>query len=259
MKYHYLLIKMCVISGKKYLCKKIAKSDAQAIKYTGSGKIVIRLKKKYGNSCMHHVSILAKFPEDQLEEFSETCKSYSKQFNVVESVDWLNLIEENGYQGGSTSEGNYTSGLKWMFKEDSLKRVKQCDIPSYLEAGWQIGLPDWYRQRVSESMRKRELVPWNKGVRMKPGEDYKTEGKYQIKTEEEKFNNRSAARRKLCGDPSYIAKFKRPRKPLLKLKNITTNEVIEIGREQAKEKYKLHDMHIKALLSGQVVKDLIHL
>ena len=87
MKYHYLLVKMCVISGRKYLCKKIAKSDAQAIKYTGSGKIVISLKKKYGNSCMQHVSILAKFPEDQLEEFSETCKSYSKQFNVVESVD----------------------------------------------------------------------------------------------------------------------------------------------------------------------------
>jgi len=254
MKYYYLLIKECSINGKRYLCKRLAKNDNEAIKYTGSGKIVLRFKKKYGNSCMQHVSILAKFPESELEQFSAICKYYSTKFNIVEEESWLNLIEENGYQGGSTSESSYTIGLKWIHKDGVRKRIKQKDLEQYFNEGWQLGTPDWYKQQQSNTLKNKHLIPWNKGKRVKPESEYKTK-KYVIKTEEEKFKNRSSARKKLCENPEYILQFKQPRKPLLKLQNIITGEVIEIGRDQSKKILKLQSRHIKSLESGQVAKN----
>ena len=256
MKYYYLLVKKCTVNGKQYLCKRLAKNDNEAIKYTGSGKIVLKLKKKYGNSCMQHVSILAKFPEKEQEQFSIVCKNYSKQLNVVESTDWLNLIEENGYHGGSTSKSSYTTGLKWMHKDDIRKRIKQKDLEQHLSEGWQLGNPDWYKQQQSTILKDKNLIPWNKGKRVKVEGEYKTK-KYVIKSEEEKFKNRSAARKKVCKNPEYILKFTLPRKPLLKLQNTITGEIFEIGREQSKKTLNLQSRHIKALLAGQVVKNYI--
>ena len=254
MKYYYLLIKKCSINGKLYLCKRTAKNDNEAISYTGSGKIVLRLKKKYGKECMQHVSILAKLPQEEQEQFSSICKDYSKRFNVVTNNDWLNLIEENGYQGGSTSEGSYTIGLKWMHKDGLRKRIKQKDIDQYVREGWQEGNPDWYKKQQSGLLKNKRLIPWNKGKRMKAEGEYKTV-KYIKKTEEEKFKNRSTARKKVCENPEYIKKFTIPRKPLLKLQNIVTSEIIEIGREQSKKTLKFQNRHIKALLAGEVVKN----
>jgi len=256
MKYYYLLIKKCSVNGKKYLCKRLARNDNEAIRYTGSGKIVLRLKKKYGSSCMEHFSILAKFPENQQQEFSVICKNYSKKFNIVESNDWLNLIEENGYHGGSTSEGSYTTGLRWIHRDNLRKRIKQKDLEQHLDEGWLLGNPDWYKQLQSSILKNKNLIPWNKGKRIKKEEDYKTK-KYVKKTIEEKFKNRSEARKKLCTDPNYIFKFTQPRKPLLKLQNLVTGDIIEIGREQSKKALKLQSRHIKALERGEVAKNYI--
>ncbi len=249
MKYYYLLIKKCIVNNKQYLCKRIAKCDRDAIRYTGSGKIVLRLKKKYGSSCMQHVDILAKYPYDQFEEFSAVCKDYSKKFNVVESDDWLNLMEEDGRVGGAMALNDAT-GKKWMFKDNVRKRVRGEDVERFISEGWSIGTPLEYRQRVSE--RNKGLIPWNKGKRVKNENEYVP--KYVIKTEEEKFINRSEGRKKLVSSPEYLAKFKRPRKPLLRLQNVITGEIIEIGRQKAIEVYRLQSMHVKLLQTGKEVK-----
>ena len=255
MKYLYLLIKKCIINNKQYLCKRVAKCDRDAIRYTGSGKIVLRLKKKY-NGCMQHVAILAKYPEGQLEEFSAVCRDYSKKFNIVESKEWLNLVEEDGYTGGAMPQNN-SAGKKWMYRDNVRKRIKKEDIERYLSEGWIIGTPLQYRQQISMSLKSKDLTPWNKGKRIKAESEYKTKtiGKYVRKTEEEKFKNRSDSRKKLTSNSDYIAKFKTPRKPLLKLQNTNTGEVIEISRKTAREQYNLHSMHIKILLEGEKVKE----
>lgn len=92
----YLYIKQHSITGKLYFGKTI-KHDIE--KYKGSGTHWIRHIKKYGRE---HVINLWYCLFNNQEDCTNFAEIFSEQQNIVESSDWLNLIIENGIDGGDT-------------------------------------------------------------------------------------------------------------------------------------------------------------
>ena len=209
------MIKKCIINGKKYLCKKTTTTDERAIKYTGSGLWVKRIKKKYGASCIVHDSILCKMPVENTNAFRDYCLNISKELNVVKNCEWLNLVHETGC-GGSVKGSNPNIGRKTIHKDKIAKVVRCEELQKYIDEGWTLGHPDYLKQKWSQALKGR--IPYNKGKKMKKDHEYKTKP-YVIKTEKEKYKNRSEARRRLYENPEYLAKFQKPKKPLVTIIN----------------------------------------
>jgi hypothetical protein len=91
----YLYIKTHNITKLKYL----GKTEKDPFSYTGSGKYWLRHIKKHGND----VSTQIIYQTEDLQEFRRVALEYSKKYNIVESKEWANLIEESG-DGGDTSK-----------------------------------------------------------------------------------------------------------------------------------------------------------
>jgi hypothetical protein len=235
------MVKKCIINNKKYLCKKTTDDIKKAINYKGSGIIIKRLKNKYGRDCIVHESILCVMPVEQKKEFKDFCLKTSLKFNVVESDEWLNLEHEMG-GGGSTIFTNHSKGRKAIFKGNDQKWVKLEDLESYLTDGWVLGITQKTREKLSRALKG--MPAHNKGKKMKKDHEYKTKP-WVKKTEEEKFINRSNGRKKLYSDPEYLAKFKAPRKPLIKIIN-------SIGEEFLKSRAEIIKMGLtlRSLLKG---------
>jgi len=89
-----LYIKTHKVTGLKYL----GKTEKNPYTYFGSGIRWKRELKKYGNDV--ETEIL--FQSESLEEIKEKGLYYSNLWNIVESSEWANYIEENG-SGGDTS------------------------------------------------------------------------------------------------------------------------------------------------------------
>ena len=93
----YLLVKEHNLTGLKYLCKKSARSFDECEKYKGSGVYWKKHLAKYGND----VSTTCLFVTEDKQEFKKIATKYSKEYDVVNSNQWANLIVEEG-QGGNT-------------------------------------------------------------------------------------------------------------------------------------------------------------
>ena len=89
----YLYIKQHTLTGKLYFGKTVGNPE----KYLGSGKLWQHHIKKHGKE--HIVTLWYElFPnKDEIQEFA---LSFSKEMNIVESEQWLNLKLENGLDGG---------------------------------------------------------------------------------------------------------------------------------------------------------------
>jgi hypothetical protein len=93
----YLLVKEHKDTGLKYLCKHVASSFSECVKYSGSGTYWKRHIKKYGNN----VATTCLFVTEDAEVFRTVAKKYSIDLKVTESNLWANLCDEEG-QGGNT-------------------------------------------------------------------------------------------------------------------------------------------------------------
>ena len=103
----YLCVKTHITTGLKYLCQ-TTKSDPH--KYLGSGKYWKLHLKKHGAE--HSTEIIKECTsKDELREWGI---HYSLLWNVVESTDWANLMEENG-GGGKTTPYPLNKGKKLSF------------------------------------------------------------------------------------------------------------------------------------------------
>jgi len=94
----YLYIKTCNHCGKKYFGKT---THNDPYKYKGSGKIWTRHLKKH--KCSYSTEIIG-FYENKLDLVAEALV-FSAIYNIVESNEWFNLIDENGLDGGATFNG----------------------------------------------------------------------------------------------------------------------------------------------------------
>lgn len=99
----YLYIKQHSITGKLYFGKTVKDPE----KYLGSGKHWIRHIKKHG---IEHIETIWYCLFLDKESCTEFALNFSKQENIVESKDWLNLKPENGLDGGS--DGSYRKRYK---------------------------------------------------------------------------------------------------------------------------------------------------
>lgn len=100
----YLYVKTHNKTGLKYLGK--TKNDPYT--YQGSGTHWKRHIKKHG----YDVRTEILFQSENIQEFKQKCIFYSNLWNIVDSDDWANLVEENGV-GGSNSR---SAKLAWETK-----------------------------------------------------------------------------------------------------------------------------------------------
>ena len=90
----YLYIKQHSVTGLKYF----GKTTRDPIKYLGSGKYWTRHIKQHGKD---HVITLWYHIFDDKSLLTDFALLFSEHWDIVESIDWANLIPENGINGGS--------------------------------------------------------------------------------------------------------------------------------------------------------------
>jgi hypothetical protein len=126
----YLYKKTHNITGLQYLGKTISKDPYS---YTGSGVRWTRHLKKHGNDVTTEI-IKECHTEEELKEWGQY---YSKLWDVVNSKDWANLIEEAGPGGKWSAESKQKLSntkkqqLAKLTPEENSNRVKNsCSSPN---------------------------------------------------------------------------------------------------------------------------------
>lgn len=94
-KLFYLYVKTHNKTGLKYL----GKTEKNPNNYKGSGLYWLRHLKQHGNDIS--TEIIGAF--NTLNDLKFAAKFWSQKWNIVESKEWANLIEETGNDGGSSS------------------------------------------------------------------------------------------------------------------------------------------------------------
>ena len=92
----YLYIKQHTITGKLYFGKMTSNRHTTPETYLGSGTYWKRHIKKHGTS---HIVTLWYCLFLEQASCTEFAILFSKQQNITNSLDWLNLREENGLDG----------------------------------------------------------------------------------------------------------------------------------------------------------------
>lgn len=252
MKFIYLMIKKHKITGKKYLCKKVANNDKSAITYNGSGLRWKRHLEVHGNDI--DTEILYKCPTENKNEFRNIAIGYSNKLNILKDTLWLNLVMEEG-QGGSRPDTSGTKGKKWMYKDEKRIMVASNKISEYIESGWSIGFPESFLKMLSENMKGK--IPANKGKKMKLPHEYvsrQSKKKYDIaggSRNSYTAKMRSDVSKECLNRPEVLAKFRKPRKSLITAQNVNTNEIKTLGRH---EWWNFDKVHYKRLLKGRISK-----
>jgi hypothetical protein len=95
----HLYIKQHTVTGKFYFGKTIKDPE----KYSGSGKHWISHLKVHG---YHHVVTLWYELFTDQEVMTKFALEFSEKMNIVKSDQWLNLIPENGINGGGQTDEN---------------------------------------------------------------------------------------------------------------------------------------------------------
>lgn len=160
-----LYVKTHKVTGLKYL----GKTEQDPFKYLGSGKRWKREIKKYGKE----IETVIIFQSESIDEIREKGLYYSKLWNIVESQEWANFIEENGSGGDTSAFRDY---------EEISKKTK----------GRKIG-PQTPEHRLNNSLGHIGQKAWNKGLigvvkatnetkeKMRAAKLGKKRGKYNLK------------------------------------------------------------------------------
>jgi hypothetical protein len=131
-----LYVKTHKVTGLKYL----GKTEQDPYKYLGSGKRWKREINKYGKEIETEII----FQSEDINEIRDLGLYYSKLWNVVESKNWANFIEENGSGGDTSAFRDY---------EEMSKKTK----------GRKIG-PQTPEHRLNNSLGHMGQKAWNKGL-----------------------------------------------------------------------------------------------
>jgi hypothetical protein len=117
---HYLMIKKCLRTGLKYLCKTSGTKDPYL--YKGSGLRWLNHIKKHKSYII--TCIIGSY--NTKEELRTGGLYFSKLYNIVDDDGWANLIEEKG-DGGLIGTGQL--GKTWKIKDTSkMKKTKTKTI-----------------------------------------------------------------------------------------------------------------------------------
>ena len=121
---HYLMIKKCMNTGLKYLCKTSGKKNPYL--YKGSGIRWLNHIKKHKSNIS--TCILGEYATKK--ELQEAGLYYSKLYNIVNDKNWANLTEEKG-DGGLIGKGQL--GKTWKIKDTSNMKKSKTQTKARLE------------------------------------------------------------------------------------------------------------------------------
>ena len=128
----YLYVKTHSITGLKYF----GKTTKNPFKYPGSGIHWRRHLKKHGNE--HTTEVIAEFDDpDECEKFA---LEFSHKNNIVESIEWANLIPENGKDGMPVGHAGH------VFTDDEKSKIAEA-----LRRNWEDPV---YRATQTENRRR---------------------------------------------------------------------------------------------------------
>lgn len=149
MKPTYLYVKQHKITGAKYFGK-TTKPDPYA--YMGSGLHWKNHIKKHGIE--HVITLWVKLFTDK-EELVTFAKSFSKENNIVNSDEWLNLKEENGLDGGF-EKGWWSQEQIENFRNKQKERWKNGLVDAEKLRLSRIGFkqPESQKKKVAEKLSK---------------------------------------------------------------------------------------------------------
>jgi hypothetical protein len=99
-----LLVKTHNPTGVKYFCKTTMLKRLHT--YTGSGTVWKRLINKHGKDIS--TGVVGIYYDEK--RCTEAALQYSKEWDIVNSKEWANLIEENGMTGAGAGELNHMYG-----------------------------------------------------------------------------------------------------------------------------------------------------
>jgi hypothetical protein len=168
-----LLVKTHNLTGKKYFCKttKLDKLDT----YTGSGLAWKSHLKQFGKDIS--TGVVGVYYES--ERCLEAAKKYSKEWNIVESNEWLNLIDENGLDGAGAGVLHHMYGKphpdKGSKRPDISARMSGANNPNY-------GIK-WSEERKKAFSEARTGKPHHRPLGSKSGmkgKAYPEEGKRKL-------------------------------------------------------------------------------
>ena len=124
---HYLMIKTHLKTGLKYLCKTSTDNPKYPFKYLGSGKYWLRHLRVHGRTINTEILKVC----DTKEELIQEGIYYSRLFDVVESDEFANMVEERG-DGGPTMLGRSITPEQNLKKSKALQKFHQKKSPIYI-------------------------------------------------------------------------------------------------------------------------------
>jgi hypothetical protein len=158
---HHLMIKKCMTTGLRYLCKTSGKKDPYL--YKGSGVRWLNNIKKHNSRII--TCVIGSY--NTKEELIEAGLFYSHLYNVVKDYTWANLTDEKG-DGGLIGTGQL--GKHWKIKDTSKMSKKKTKTE------------EWYRGKKKTAGKNNYQfkgmikTPW--GV-FESGKEAVAEGKVQ--------------------------------------------------------------------------------
>lgn len=123
----YLYIKQHSITGLKYF----GKTASSPFNYDGSGIRWINHINKHGRE---HIKTLDVFGFDIQEEATEFALKFSSDNDIVESLEWANLIPENAKDGGgnigipASENSKLKNRVAHLGKTHTLESKEKCSI-----------------------------------------------------------------------------------------------------------------------------------
>ena len=146
-----LYVKTHKVTGLKYL----GKTERDPYTYSGSGVRWKRELNKYGNDVETEVL----FQSENLEDIRKKGLYYSALWNIVESNEWANFIEENGSGGDTSAYRDYEAMSR---KTKGVSKGSQSETHRLNNSLGHIGQTPWNKGKktgsVSEETRKKHTL-----------------------------------------------------------------------------------------------------
>ena len=130
----YLYLKTHQITGLKYL----GKTENDPYSYKGSGVYWKNHLKKHGNNVTTEVI----YNTTDKKEFEKVALQYSRKWNIVESTEFANLIEESG-QGGITTN-------QWKKGNIPYNKGRTDVDTTHLQAGRERYYENWRKNNIRQ-------------------------------------------------------------------------------------------------------------
>lgn len=120
------MIKKCMNTGLKYLCKTTSNVKRDPYEYKGSGKYWLKHIKKHKSYIV--TCVIGEF--DSKEDLIQQGTILSEQWNIVQSTEWANLVPERGDGGWIHNQ----TGNTWICSNEAkanMRKSRQINKDSY--------------------------------------------------------------------------------------------------------------------------------